>query len=169
MIERLRTGGWWGQIVGPHGSGKSTLLVALIPELERAGRQPLLVTLHQGEHRMPRLEAALTAATQVVVDGYEQLSWWAKRWLQLRCRVAGCGLLITAHADAGLPSIYQTLVDAQLARWVVARLTQDFPHQVSDSEVAAALARSQGNLREALFTLYDVYQQRQSTLGPTEK
>ena len=45
--------GWWGEILGPHGAGKSALLATLIPAVERAGRRPVLVELHDGQRRLP--------------------------------------------------------------------------------------------------------------------
>jgi len=77
LVQRLRENRWGGQIIGPHGSGKSTLLATLKPELETAGRQVLWITLHQGERRLPALDRrSLGPTTQLVIDGYEQLSWW---------------------------------------------------------------------------------------------
>jgi hypothetical protein len=104
IVQRLARHRWWGEIVGPHGSGKSTLLVTLIPAVERVGRQPALATLHQGQRQMPALGAtALSNDHVLIVDGYEQLSWWSKWQLQWRCRRAGCGLLVTSHRETGLP------------------------------------------------------------------
>jgi hypothetical protein len=160
-VERLREAGWWGQIVGPHGSGKSTLLMSLVPALESAGRKVQLVTLHQGEHRLPQLEFAVDSATQVVVDGYEQLSWWSKRRLKSRCRRAGCGLLVTAHVDVGLPRIFETTSSLEIAKRVVSRLVENVDAPVGDDDVAQAYAASGGNVREMLFSLYDVYQRLQ--------
>src|ERR1041384_613638 len=55
----------------------------------------------------------------VVVDGYEQLGWWARRRLKGVCRRAGWGVLVTAHDAAGLPGVYATRSDAGLASPVV--------------------------------------------------
>jgi hypothetical protein len=161
LVERLRTSDWWGQIIGPHGTGKSSLLVALIPELERAGRQPELVTLHQGEHGLPRLEISdFTSGTQVIVDGYEQLHWWSRRRLKSLCRRAKCGLLATAHTDVGLPTILETSSNVDLARQVARRLLNGTSGKITDDDIAAAFEASGGNVREMLFALYDVYQRR---------
>jgi hypothetical protein len=168
LVERLKAAGWWGQIVGPHGSGKSTLLVTLVQELESAGRRVRLVSLHQGEHRLPRLEGNLETATQVVVDGYEQLSWWSKRKLKARCRRAGSGLLVTAHADMGLPTIFETASSLEVTKEVVARLVEAADGRVTEDDVSEAFAASGGNVRETLFALYDIYQGRASTPESTK-
>ena len=82
LVARLKQAGWRGQIVGPHGSGKSSLLAALRSELEVQGLTTLLITLHDGERRLPvdlRKSLSIGAGAIVMVDGYEQLSWWS-RW-----------------------------------------------------------------------------------------
>jgi hypothetical protein len=160
LLDRLAAHHWWGQIVGPHGAGKSTLLATLLPRLARAGRGPLPVVLHNGQRRLPiDLRAAdLPAATQLVIDGYEQLSrverWRVRRW----CRRRGWGLLVTAHDDVGLPEVFRCAVDAPLAVALVTRLAG--PQAFSPEEIAQVLADQHGNLREALFALYDRYEAR---------
>jgi hypothetical protein len=161
IVERLRQNGWRGQIIGPHGSGKSTLLATLKPELEAAGRQVVAITLHQGEHRLPPLDRrSLSATTQIVVDGYEQLSWWSRWRARSLCRSAGAGLLVTAHRDRGLPTIYRTEPSEELVRAVVARLLGN-GSIVTSTEIAEAYQVTGRNVREALFKLYDVYQAKE--------
>jgi hypothetical protein len=159
LVERLREQNWWGQIIGDHGSGKSTLLAALIPALEEVGRRTISITLHQGQHRLPPLDrSAMSADTQIVIDGYEQLSWWSRRRVKSLCRSVGAGLLITAHSDAGLPTLFRTHTSEALAQAVVARLLPDGANTVTRDEIATAYANTAGNIRETLFRLYDVYQ-----------
>lgn len=158
LVERLRAGDWWGQIIGPHGSGKSTLLVSLLPQIERAGKQPHLVTLHQGQRRLPPVQRATD--TLLIVDGYEQLSWWSRLWVNWKCRRSGCGLLVTAHADAGLPTLLQTAPTVELAQQVAGHLLSGSQGTVTSDDVSAAFTATQGNIRETLFKLYDVYQQQ---------
>ena len=113
---------------------------------------------------MPLLpDAALGTQTLLVVDGYEQLSWWSKWTLNRRCRRTGAGLMVTSHVDAGLPLVYETQPSLEILEHVAARLLQDAPQGLSHDEVAAAYQASGGNLRESLFALYDVYQERQAT------
>ncbi len=108
LVEQLELGGWRGEIVGPHGSGKSTLLAALSAELAARGRQTFSIALHDGERRLPverRQLAALASGTLVIVDGYEQLSWWSRWRLGRMCASRGWGLLVTAHRPVGLPQV----------------------------------------------------------------
>jgi ABC-type hemin transport system ATPase subunit len=164
LVDRLREKNWCGQIVGPHGSGKSTLLATLTPALEAGGRRVISITLHQGEHRLPAIDReGLTTATQLVIDGYEQLSWWSRWCVKSLCRRHRCGLLVTTHADVGLPVIYRTEPSREVAQSVVAQLLGGERRLITPSAIAAAYEAAGGNMRETLFRLYDVYQAKDST------
>jgi energy-coupling factor transporter ATP-binding protein EcfA2 len=161
LVQQLGDQGWWGQIVGPHGSGKSTLLATLAPALEAAERRVIAITMHQGEHRLPPIDqSAFAANTQLIIDGYEQLSWWPKRRVKSLCHRHRCGLLVTAHTDVGLPTLYLTQPSLQLAEAVVARLVSHSDAKISAEDISTAFAASDGNLRETLFRLFDVCQHR---------
>ena len=161
LIELLAANRWCGQIIGPHGSGKSTLLATLIPALMAAGRRVQHIALHQGEHRLPRIErSTLGADTQLVIDGYEQLSWWGRRRVKAMCQRHGAGLLVTAHSDMGLPLVFQTQPSPQLAQTIVEKIVPADSTRLSTDDINRAFEATGGNLRETLFRLYDVYQQR---------
>ena len=166
MLDLLRNNHWWGEIIGPHGSGKSSLLAELLPLLEAGGRRVALYSLHQGDRIIPISKADVAdwnEETQVVVDGYEQLSWWSKRRLQGQVKAQKAGLLITAHQPMGLPPLFATQPTLALARQIVAELQKSDPQKtLADADVAAAFAAHGANLREMLFSLYDVYQRRQN-------
>jgi hypothetical protein len=169
VVERLQTQGWWGQIVGPHGSGKSTLLAALLPELRRAGRAPLLIALHNGRRcLLPEARAALKAlsggAAVVVLDGFEQLSRLSRLGLRRHCRQRGQGLLVTAHHSVGFPELFRTNVTLKTARKVVNHLLADAKGVVAGMDVAGRLPAREGNLREVLFELYDLYESQRRQL-----
>lgn len=163
LADRFVAQGWQGQIVGPHGTGKSTLLAALVPCIERGGRKTLRFALHDGERRLPitrEQRLALSADDVLVIDGFEQLSAF-NRWRIARfCRRRGVGLLATAHADVGLPELYRTETNRELARQIVAALGASH-ESISPAEVDAAFSAHRGDLRETLFALYDLYEQRQ--------
>ena len=177
LVERLQRNGWRGEIIGAHGSGKSALLATLIPAIQRAGRHAALVELHDGQRRLPRdcpnfrvgengavpLDAAFSAPLVLVVDGYEQLSRWRRFLLKRRCRRRGWGLLATAHNSVGLPELCRTAATPAVAEQIVGRLLIGQASPFAPSELAECLARRGGNLRETLFDLYDLYEQRRTS------
>jgi hypothetical protein len=178
LLAQFAAQGHWGQIVGPHGSGKSTLLAQVIAELTKAGTRVASLTLHQGDRRPPAWPPP--EGTQIVaIDGYEQLGWMWRWRVKAWCRRSSSGLVVTAHRDVGLPPLWTTEPDLATLRRVVDHLWAAVHHDLtaspgasaapfSESELAAALAAGNGNLREALFCLYDVYQQRSRTLAPAD-
>jgi hypothetical protein len=162
LVDRLRACRWRGQIVGPHGSGKSTLLAALVPALEAAGRRTLLVPLAEDQRWLPRhvSSASLGSAGLLIVDGYERLcrpARWLTGWL---CRARGWGLLATAHRDLGLPTLAAPRPDLPTAQAIVQSLLIGSDGVIAHAEVEEAWHRHGGNLREALFDLYDLYAER---------
>lgn len=163
MIERMRGNRWWGQIIGPHGSGKSTLLATLTPALDAAGRSVILFKIGPGERRLPPIDpSSLLSTTQIVIDGYEQLSWWSKWKIRHMAWRAGAGLLVTTHANAGFATLYQTKPSEAVALAVVKELTAKKGSPVSPEQISAAYHAAGGNLRETLFKLFDAHRQVQS-------
>jgi hypothetical protein len=168
LISRLRTSGWWGQIVGPHGSGKSTLLAELVPALEAAGRRVVLIELHDGQRRLPASivqQVKLEAASQWAIDGYEQLTRWQRLAIKRRCRLAGCGLLVTAHGSVGLPELCCTRPDLETAHRIVQSLLGEHAAVIPAGEIERSFYQQRGNLREMLFALYDVYERRRPEIA----
>ena len=163
LLGRLEANGWQGEIVGPHGSGKSALVATLIAALKAQGHPVEWIELHDGQRRLPggvsRLRG-LSRGTLVVVDGYEQLAAWNRLRLRSCCRRQGLGLLVTAHAPAGLPSLFATTPSPALAERIVQCLLGDKTLPVSREDLHRLYARHGGDLRELLFDLYDVYEQR---------
>jgi hypothetical protein len=162
-LARLERHAGWGQIRGPHGSGKSTLLCELIPRLIASGRRPVHFTLHDGQRRLPVSRPELETwneQTQVVIDGFEQLSLWSRWRVKRLCRRRGCGLLITTHRDLGFPDVLVTAPTVELAHRVAARLLEGWPALVGPDDVEQSFAQHRGDLREMFFALYDLYEIR---------
>ncbi len=163
LADRLRNNGWWGQIVGPHGSGKSALLATLVPAIERAGRQAVIIELHDRAGRLPshwKRAIGGNDAFVLAVDGYEHLTRWRRFQLKRFCRRAAVGLLVTSHTPVGLPGLFHTAASLELARRIVEQLQRDHPPHVAAEDVAEPFSRHGGNLRETLFDLYDLYERR---------
>jgi len=168
LVERLRQHGWWGEILGPHGSGKSALLASLLPAIERAGMRTVLIELHDAERRLPLAlsgDPRVVPPVVLVVDGYEQLSRWNRLGLKRFCRRRRLGLLVTAHESVGFPELYRTTATLGQAQRIVAVLLGSRQPPFTSEELAACFARRRGDLRETLFELYDLYEQRQPLSG----
>ncbi len=156
LVDKLAANRWMGQIVGPHGSGKSTLLAALLPRLEQRGKRILSITLHSGERRLDWIalnRRRWDRQTLVIVDGYEQLGWHHRWKLRRRVRKSSAGLLVTTHRCVRLPLICETTTSAALLSTLVDTLAPH--HSFSTAMIQACFQQHDGNLREALFTLYD--------------
>ena len=168
LVDSLEAHGWHGQIIGRHGTGKSTLLAALAPVIEARGRLVKSITLVAGQRQLPRdfiTSLRLTAGLGVAaVDGVEQLHFWNRWLLRGFCRRHGAGLVVASHRSAHLPALYETALDEARAWRVVQRLQDGFPPRIEFGDLTARLAQHQGNLREALFDLYDLYESRSRQL-----
>jgi hypothetical protein len=168
LVDRLRQHDWRGAVVGPHGSGKSTLLEALVPAIEQAGRVVRRVSLHDGEGRLPAdfvWPDPSEPAGVVIVDGYEQLGWWARRKLNAALRRTGWGLLATVHslpARFGLPEIYRLQPTLEVFQRVVDHLLASQHASIRPDDVTTAFHAHPHNLREALFALYDLVEHRKA-------
>lgn len=165
LLDQLAQHGWWGQIVGPHGTGKSTLLHALVPHFSSAGRHVLWLTLTAGQRQLPaspdRLLAGRDTTTLLIIDGYEQLSRFARWRLRRRCRRHGVGLLVTTHRTAAaFPVTIAVRCRLETVQQIVADLLHGYPDVLSPDDVSRCYHQSAGNVRETLFALYDLYEQR---------
>ena len=159
LVERLEGFQWQAQIVGPHGSGKTTLLHDLVPACEARGKQACRIQLRDGTSSLPISRTEInrwSPQTLVVIDGYEQLSrinrWQLQRWVNR----SGCGLLTTVHRAVRMPVLFRTPVSIESTRRIVAQLLDD-NSCISPEDITQAFERCDGNVREVLFSLYDVY------------
>ncbi len=162
LAADLQSQHWRGSIIGPHGSGKSSLLAALHPAFEQLGRK---IVQQQVQGRRGLDWSALAWRnwndhTLVIIDGYEQLSLWQCLLLRARCRQRGAGLLVTAHQPVRLPLLFTTKPKLELALDIVQRLLPESDDRITPSDVAEAYVQHQGNLREMLLSLFDVFRAR---------
>lgn len=166
LLAELARRRWRGQIVGPHGTGKTTLLESLLPRLSAAGRRVERFSLRPGQRRLQlsrATRASWDAKTLLVVDGYEQLNWWRRWRIQSACHRGGWGLLVTTHRPLGLPLLVQMRPTAVLVRRLVRQLWPEHDRLIGDREIDACFERQAGNVRETLFALYDLFEQRTRT------
>lgn len=162
LLERLAALEWRAAIVGPHGHGKTTLLEDLKAHLEARGFRVRSVLLHIGDRRLgrerkERLFRDLGPRDILCVDGAEQLGRWSWLALRWRSRAAG-GLLITSHRPGLLPTLLDCETTPELLEGIVRDLLGDDPGPRPDAETL--LARHGGNVREALWELYDLWGRR---------
>ena len=153
-------------IVGPHGSGKSNLLHHLAVGIEAAGGRVERVRL-QFRRDTLRAWAALCAAGRggtVCVDSWERAGPVERVVLVVLARACGCRLLVTAHRPiAWLPTLARCTTTPRLLAALVARLVAP-PSRgggaVGAADVEAAFTGHDGDLREALYQLYDLVESR---------
>lgn len=168
LVTKLETNQWRGEIVGPHGSGKSTLLQTIYPLLEAAGREVCQYIAKPKDNQLPMSatdRSAWNKSTQVVVEGYELLSRSNRKLLDRACHEVGAGLLITCHKPQGLPSLFHTAITIELAVSIVTHLLPSECKFISDADVRNSFSRHGQNLRELLFEMYDLYEQRRPRLS----
>lgn len=148
-------------IEGPHGSGKTNLLAALAAYFAAAGLLAASIRVRSRRDGGAVLRAALASpsGTTLCVDGWEALGGaWAAvvRWVTGRRRV---GLLVTCHHPARMPTLLRCGTTPDL----LSRLVADLPDHggiIGDRDIAEAFAARGGNVREALYDLYDRYERR---------
>lgn len=173
LVRRLEQQEWHGEIIGPHGAGKSTLLCALGTALEQAGHPVRLVSLGGGKPTPPTSELVGGADEErlLLLDGWEQLGWLARRALLAASRKPTKqkpaspihGLVVTAHRPSGLPLLYEARPSLEIVQELVRELLENAgPARIVESDVEQAFTRCDGNLREVFFRLYDLHEQRRA-------
>ena len=90
--------------------------------------------------------ARASAETIVIIDGYEQLSFWNKWRIRWLCHRRGSGLLVTTHVGGSLPLLMFTKVDPATAEAVFGLLVPGTT-TVDRSDLAKALAAHPDDLR----------------------
>ncbi len=148
-----------GAVVGPHGSGKTAFLSAFGARL--MGRGETVVELFFNRERRSwspeirqRVEAAVQRGSILLVDGYEQLTFGARRQLG-RAGQKGGGLCVSSHRRTTFPTMLRTHASPEILVSLVERLSPET--QLTERELYAIFDGSGGNLREALWSCYDHY------------
>lgn len=144
------------QIVGPHGSGKSTLVSDLVDGLQERGYNVELHVLRDSQRALSRKSGCATSQV-IVVDGYEQLSWFSRWKLRKQRKRLAAKLIVTTHRDIGFETLYSTRVSRDLFHELVGKLLGVQTKQTLEAAIEAAYQKHAPNVREMLFELYDSF------------
>ncbi|MFN3148993.1 hypothetical protein [Bremerella sp.] len=140
-------------IVGPHGSGKSSLLETLSQKWLEVGLVEQRVRLTASRKHNPLRLGSLDATSLLVIDGFEQLSFWKQQWVRWRCQRKRTRLLVTAHRDCGLPIVLRTQPSWTLALKLSSMLLSCdvTPYE---TELRSLWEEEPGDIRVYFFRLY---------------
>ena len=171
LLDRLDTLGGRAAICGPHGSGKSTLLARLHAQAAARGQPTVLRRLGSGPWRDAAVAVTTVlgaaAGSLVCLDSWERLGPLARWATRLAARHRRCHILVTTHRPAGLPVLVHHEPTVAMLLSIVRQLpeaTRWLGTVIADADIRAAFARHAPDLREALFQLYDLFEERR--LGP---
>ncbi len=160
--------GGLGQIAGPHGSGKSTLVAELLSHLDQhfSSVRNIVVRSRKSIVGNPLAGAVNTASSErkfIVIDGIERMSAIDRFALRRYCGRRRFGLLATTHREIPRwPVVFRTEPDAMAFVKIVNKLQSESPAKVELSAIESAFESSDGNIREALMVLYDIWEDRRS-------
>ncbi len=189
VIKDWRRAGEVAQIVGPHGAGKTTLAIAIaaktkvnfdcvkkvtVRTIRRFGTVPTCHTVVQGAFEDSiGSDPAVRKWRQIpktgrelwIVDGLERLNWLNRYLLVKFCRYQDNALIITSHRKfVGLPVVSRpapTQIDfKKIVKYLLENQADGEPAKsLDDATIARAFTTANGNVRDALMSLYDEYEQ----------
>lgn len=161
LLDRLATLGGSGSIEGLHGRGKTTALLALAARAAFRG-----LAVHVCRVRSMRDLAMvcrslcrLPAGGTLFIDGWESLGGVCCGLIRMLATVRARRLVVTSHRPSGLPLLLACRTSRRLLAGILARLP-DPDGAIDDRDVGEAFLRHDGNLREALYDLYDRFERR---------
>lgn len=165
VLADLAGRGGSAAIVGPHGSGKTTLLWHLADAMEGRGQRVERVRLHGGQGVVTLLRSVIRGGV-VCVDSWERLGRPAALLVRWLARIRGTRLVVTAHRPGPLPTLWACRTSPALLAAIVDRLPEQGGFLPSERPVLIeeAFRRSEGDIREALFMLYDRFEERASAV-----
>lgn len=148
-------------IVGPHGHGKSTLLAGLTKAAMATEPTVTAVRVRSPLDSWRPVAAVLAARRRgfVACDGWERAIPGTPALVRLIAAARGLRVVVTAHGQTGLPILARCETSPGLLAEVVARLP-DHGGLITAGDIDDACRRHAGNLREALYDLYDRFERR---------
>lgn len=159
LIDRLAALRFRAAVVGPCGHGKTTLLEDLAPRLSALGFRVHAISLTEASPRLGAADRALLRGLAprdiLLVDGAERLGRLAWLRVRLRTRSAG-GLVVTSHRPGLLPTLHECRTTPELLAGIVRDLLGPEAEYLR-AALDELFVRHQGNLRNALREIYDVY------------
>jgi len=160
LLTRLARLDYRAAIVGPEGSGKTTLLEDLQPRLAEQGFTMKMLRLRAEQSSFPKaflraFVAGLGERDIILLDGAEQLGPLAWRRFR-RCSRRAAGLIIASHRPGRLPTLLECVTTPELLEQIVTEILGG-PMPELPRTPREFLRKHQGNLRDALRELYDLY------------
>ena len=166
-LHNLDQCGRIGAIVGPHGSGKTTVLSRIYDEALRGNhsvtRYSLRNTTWQDLQRVARILLQSKPDDLLLLDSWERMS---RTVGSVVCRLAvsrGCRLVVTSHRVMSIPVLMTCQVSLKSFLAIIKQLPNSrlwLGSLIMQKDIETAFESYQPNLREALFRLYDVFEDR---------
>ena len=156
LLARLEKQGGRGALRGVEGSGKTTLLHELGDRLATQGREVRRLRPDLDDRRLAasQLQEFATGAgpsMALLLDGADRVGALAWRRL-LRAARGAAVLVVTTHREGRLPTLHRCRTSPALLAELIDELA---PLGLGGEGAVALFARSDGNVRRALRTLYD--------------
>jgi energy-coupling factor transporter ATP-binding protein EcfA2 len=148
-------------LVGPHGHGKSTLLTSLRVAARRTGSETTAVRIRSPSDSWRPVAAVLATPRRglVVCDGWERALPGTGLVVRTVAAARGLRVVVTTHGPRGLPVLVHCETSPALLDELVARLP-DHGGLITAADIDDAYRRHAGNVREALYDLYDRFERR---------
>ncbi len=159
VLDALQPG--VSMIEGPHGHGKTTLLRAVCAEADSRHRPFDFLAIRSISSALTTVTRVLFAGQHAVVavDGWEELPAGFPILIRILARWKSVVVVATAHAPAGVPVVARCVATPAILAAIVGRLP-DHHGLISQHDLDEVFVRHAGNLREALYDLYDRFERR---------
>lgn len=161
LADRIPAPGGCGAISAPHGHGKTSLLLAILERVAARGKPTALVRVGSPRDawRVLAVVARTAPHTVVGIDGWDRMWFAVMPAVRLVAICRGASLLVTTHRPGRLPVLARCETSRDLLSAIVDRLP-DHGGLIDATDIDDAFSRHGGNVREALYDLYDRFERR---------